>query len=108
MLLDGLSGNGEAEAGTGGFCREVWIKYARQNFGRDARPVVLDGNDHFRVKDVAAEADNAAGSGLEGVLDQVRDGAAQHSRVSCELRRRGGRDLGPEVDATLAAVGVAR
>src|SRR5207247_7688748 len=106
VLLDGLTGNGEAEAGTGGFCREVWIKYPGEDFRRNSRAVVLDRYDHSGVEHVAAKPDNAARCSLERILDEVGNCAAEHPRIACELRRRGRRDVCSKIDTALPAVGV--
>src|SRR4051812_33361833 len=89
MLFDRFAGDGEAEAGTGRLRRKIRIEDAREHFGGYAGAIVLDGDDHFRVDRFAAEAYAAVRRGLEGVLDQVRDRAAEHASVSAEgLRRR--------------------
>src|SRR5947209_18344164 len=108
MLLDRFAGNGKAEAGTGRFCREVWIKNPRQQLLRYAGPVVLDRHHDFGINGVAAEPDFATRGGLESVLDQIGDGTAKHARVTGEMCRRGRLDVGAEVDAALTAAGVAR
>src|SRR6266487_2133409 len=107
MFLNSFTGDSKAEAGTGRFGREVWIKDPGQDLRRDARAVVLDRNDYFGVDSMAAEAHDAARGGLEGVLDQVRYRPSQHPWIARELCRRRRRDLGAEIDSALAAVGVA-
>src|SRR6266571_7179765 len=72
MFLDRFPRDRKAEAGTARLRGEVRIEDLRQHLHGDAGAAVLDAHQHLRVDGLAAEADFAAGRGLEGVLDQVR------------------------------------
>src|SRR5205085_6729693 len=107
MFLNRFACNGKAQAGSGGFGGEIRIKNAGKDLLWNARSVVLDRYDHFRVDRVATQSHDAARRGLKRILDQVGDGAPQHPRIAGELMRRRRLDLRTKVDAALTAVGIA-
>jgi len=55
---------------------------------------------------VACQANATAGSGLEGVLDEIRDRAPEQSRIAWEIGRCRRIDLRLEVDPLLSAIAV--
>src|SRR5207248_2946951 len=77
VLFDRFAGDGQAEAGAGGFRGEVGIEDFRQKLRGNTGAVVIDGDHYSGIDTVAGEANLTSGRGLEGVLDQVGDGAAE-------------------------------
>ena len=89
VFFDGFAGNGEAEAGAGGFGGEVGVEDFGEELGGDAGAAVFDGDEDFGIDAVALQSHTAAGGGLQGVFDEVGDGAAQEALVAVEGGWRG-------------------
>src|SRR5205085_10663792 len=72
----------------------------------NAGAAVFDGDRHFGIDRFTRESNLSAGRGLKRVLDEVRNRAANQSRVAGELRWRRCVDVRTKRDAALGAVGV--